>query len=539
MVDSKPKIQLTEPQKLWLGTICSKLRNGQPVTVRGLKVELRDRLPRDFNPSEIDSRLLKHEDKITLLGIGLCDPSSESVKHADMVILSVRNLLASNYEIRSVAVNYVSEDTRLPREEVACAFKDLSEFGIFHDSGTTYGQGVDGWATINIDDKAFDGFLKYESVGQILDSIVVGRGDAKSPTSDEDSPENVNWDFFIAHSGKDKLPAQELYGLLALHSRVFLDSECLLPGDDWVREVAFAQRNSRVTLVLISSNVDDAYYAREEIASAVAMAREGKQRHRLVPIYLDASGVDVPYGLHLKHSLYVTPESSVKTISEILLQLLARLTGTPERRANRPGTKVKIEAAPPKTPKTEILEASQDHAAGASIKFARNLLDAIEASKTRCRQTGLQYLTPHLLLALLQIPDGFARRCFDEVVAGLAGKVVRSLQVYVEQELPRLAKGVSEEGAEGYRWRDFSWSELESIRVGADIASQERSPLVTTRHILLGFLRSDSITVGDLRMKLGEEKFALLVDTVINTPDEQKPRIPTLKNGSIFKTPPE
>src|SRR3712207_7252634 len=50
---------------------------------------------------------------------------------------------------------------------------------------------------------------------------------------------------------------------------------------DWDWELALAQRKSRMTIVLISSSVDDAYYAREEIASAVAMAREDKQKHRV------------------------------------------------------------------------------------------------------------------------------------------------------------------------------------------------------------------------------------------------------------------
>lgn len=329
MADNTTKITLTEPQRLWLSVICSKLRSGESVSARGLKVELRDRLPRDFNPSEIDSRLLRHEDKITLLGIGLLDPDSEAVKKADTVILSVRELLASNHDIKSVGVDYVSEDTKLTQVEVACAFKDLSEIGVFHDSGTTYGYGVDGWATINTDERAFDGFLKYENIEQILDTIVEGRGATKILPAGGKSDEAETWDFFIAHAGKDKLPAQQLYRLLAPHSRVFLDSECLLPGDEWDWELALAQRNSRITLVLISSNVGDAYYAREEIASAVAMAREDKQRHRVVPIFLDAAGSDVPYGLRLKHGYTVSSELSLETISEKLLVLLTRLPRTP------------------------------------------------------------------------------------------------------------------------------------------------------------------------------------------------------------------
>jgi predicted nucleotide-binding protein len=172
MADNIPKILLTEPQKLWLEAICSKLRNDEPVSARALKVELRDKLPRDFNPSDIDSRLLRHEDRITLLGIGLLDPASTLVKNADTVILSIHELLLSNHEIKTVGVDYVSNKTKLPEVEVAIIFKKLADIGVFHNSGTNYGHGVDGWLTINIDERTFDAYLKYESIEQILKTII-------------------------------------------------------------------------------------------------------------------------------------------------------------------------------------------------------------------------------------------------------------------------------------------------------------------------------------------------------------------------------
>ncbi|HEX7999593.1 MAG TPA: hypothetical protein VF528_14495 [Pyrinomonadaceae bacterium] len=184
MANNVSKIKLTEPQKLWLGAICSKLRNGEPVSARALKVELRDKLPRDFNPSDIDSRLLRHEDQITLLGIGLLDPDSDLVKKADIVILSIRELLLGNPKIKSIAASYVSSDITLPDVEVAIIFKKLAHIGVYHDSGTNYGYGVDGWLTINIDARTFDSYLKYENLEQILDSIVETQSIIANQSSD-------------------------------------------------------------------------------------------------------------------------------------------------------------------------------------------------------------------------------------------------------------------------------------------------------------------------------------------------------------------
>src|SRR5712671_2968188 len=87
------KIKLTEAERLWLRAICSKMRGGEQVSARTLKVELRDKLSKDFDPLEIDYRLLANEDQITLLGIALLDPASEIVKKADEVIKRIRDLL--------------------------------------------------------------------------------------------------------------------------------------------------------------------------------------------------------------------------------------------------------------------------------------------------------------------------------------------------------------------------------------------------------------------------------------------------------------
>jgi hypothetical protein len=61
----------------------------------------------------------------------------------------------------------------------------------------------------------------------------------------------------------------------------------LLPGDIWDIEIPRAQQVSDVTVVLISSKSEAAYYEREEIAAAINLQLKGASQHRIVPVYLD------------------------------------------------------------------------------------------------------------------------------------------------------------------------------------------------------------------------------------------------------------
>lgn len=131
------------------------------------------------------------------------------------------------------------------------------------------------------------------------------------------------WDLFIAHAGADAATAQALAGLIGAQARVFLDVARLRLGDDWGRELALAQQDSLVTVVLVSRGTDAAFYQREEIAAAVQMAREDPQAHRVVPIYLDAeSAARPPYGLSLRHGLRLDGEGELGGVAAQLVALV-------------------------------------------------------------------------------------------------------------------------------------------------------------------------------------------------------------------------
>ncbi|MGH8887758.1 MAG: pentapeptide repeat-containing protein, partial [Egibacteraceae bacterium] len=134
----------------------------------------------------------------------------------------------------------------------------------------------------------------------------------------------VEYDFFIAHAAGDTATAERLLALLDGESRVFLDSRCLELGDDWDQALAAAQRRSKVTVVLISKGTERAFYQREEIAAAIDLARKDPESHRVVPIYLDGPPdqiSDVPYGLRLKHGIFIDTRTTLAKAAARLLAL--------------------------------------------------------------------------------------------------------------------------------------------------------------------------------------------------------------------------
>ncbi|NUN14266.1 MAG: toll/interleukin-1 receptor domain-containing protein [Myxococcales bacterium] len=117
------------------------------------------------------------------------------------------------------------------------------------------------------------------------------------------------WDFFLIHAGLDKPRAEQLYdALLAVdpHCKVFLDSRSLQFGDRWDQVLPRALRESAIAVVLVSGRIDNAYYAGEEIAIAIAASRDPANNQRVIPVYLDGLPTDlrnIPYGLKVLHSI--------------------------------------------------------------------------------------------------------------------------------------------------------------------------------------------------------------------------------------------
>ncbi len=135
------------------------------------------------------------------------------------------------------------------------------------------------------------------------------------------------YDFFIAHAGSDLAQARILRDLLdEAGFAVFLDSVDLRLGDNWDTELPRAQAASRTTIVLISQNIDQAWYQREEVNAAIDLAR--RESHRVVPIYL-AQGIEVPYGLRRLHGATACDDEALRDTARRLATEARRGAGVP------------------------------------------------------------------------------------------------------------------------------------------------------------------------------------------------------------------
>jgi len=110
------------------------------------------------------------------------------------------------------------------------------------------------------------------------------------------------FDFFIIYAKRDPdavAAAKFLFHSLGATVRVFLDSECLLPGTPWAPAIEDAQVNSAVSLVLLSAPEYRPYYQQEEISRGIELSRASNGSHRVVPVVLRAAqDTMAPYGLH-------------------------------------------------------------------------------------------------------------------------------------------------------------------------------------------------------------------------------------------------
>lgn len=169
MTKDSVNVLLTPPQRLWLETLYNKINKGEDVSGRALKLELKGKIPDNFNPAEIPNAFFRGK-SITLLGIALIDAESKTIKNTNKVIKGVRKILQNNPDLERIFVEDVSKVMGLDKYTVAIAFEDLAYLGVFQSSGTSYG--VKGWASINIDERVFNEYFQYETIQQVIDDFI-------------------------------------------------------------------------------------------------------------------------------------------------------------------------------------------------------------------------------------------------------------------------------------------------------------------------------------------------------------------------------
>jgi hypothetical protein len=141
--------------------------------------------------------------------------------------------------------------------------------------------------------------------------------------------------------------------------------------------------------------------------------------------------------------------------------------------------------------------------AGRRPPLDRNLAALIDLEAARCRERGVMFRTPNLLLSLLAVRTSAARRIFDEACPGAAEEIVEGLRRYESGSSDSHALPPSK----------FDLYDRDDVQAARHRARQESKAAIDARHLLLGFLDTESGTRTELKRALGDEGFQRLLRT--------------------------
>lgn len=154
------------------------------------------------------------------------------------------------------------------------------------------------------------------------------------------------YDIFLAYASADRAKATKLFDLLTRRGlHVFMDIKGITLGDFWDDVLSSAQARSSTTVLLISPNTDTAFYQREEIATAISMARKGD--HRVIPVYLSKTHREdkVPYGLRRIHGVFATTENGLVLAADDIAAACRPLGKIAPRFQSGPASDPNVESA--------------------------------------------------------------------------------------------------------------------------------------------------------------------------------------------------
>jgi len=166
------KLKLSDAERLWLNEIMK--ANFSPINAKSMKIRLWDKLPADFNPKEINWRLI-HDNRLTLIGMWHVDPSSPIFSHISKTIEVTRDLIMKNPEIKEVTAKEISELVGITEREAEIALILVCDLpGFFGGWSRKDGYGCQ-QATFSHDDSAYDRFLRFENLEREMEELFAGR----------------------------------------------------------------------------------------------------------------------------------------------------------------------------------------------------------------------------------------------------------------------------------------------------------------------------------------------------------------------------
>ncbi len=128
-----------------------------------------------------------------------------------------------------------------------------------------------------------------------------------------------------------------------------------------------------------------------------------------------------------------------------------------------------------------------EKATAARLPIEPRVLDALDRERMTCRVTDSAFYTPQVLLALLSL-HSITWTCFNRTAPGLANRVQRELQHYVQtRRQPYVA---------------FDWRDRLELQIAQSLSFSDGRESVAESYVLSGVLKAPSQTKQQLQQQL-------------------------------------
>lgn len=128
-----PKIELSAAEQEWLGTVTNQFLRGWRIDVERLKKSWQSegKWPRGLRPFEIDTRLLRHGNEPTLLGVWHAFPVNKWIPKCDELIRYIKGRIENSTSAK-IKVSEIAEALELPEHSVSILIRLLPSLGLYY-----------------------------------------------------------------------------------------------------------------------------------------------------------------------------------------------------------------------------------------------------------------------------------------------------------------------------------------------------------------------------------------------------------------------